>query len=113
MPAKLLTMHRVVGDVEVEDQALLRRPSEGADELLDDLFLDGHRPLATGLLLEATQRRLAGQHAVGIDRGLQGGVMAQGVVVVKVLVAELSANWLETAVSSRKARSVKPCLPFR
>jgi hypothetical protein len=76
MPTELLTMHRVVCGVEVEDQALLRRPPKGADELLNDLFLDGHRPLTTGLLLEATQRRLAGQHSIGIDRGLQGDVAA-------------------------------------
>jgi len=55
-PAELLAVHRVVGGVEVEDQALLRRSPEGADELLDDLLLNGHRPLATCLLLEALLR---------------------------------------------------------
>lgn len=56
MPAKLLAVHRVAGGVEAEDQALLRRSPEGVDELLDDLLLNGHRLLATGLLLETIQR---------------------------------------------------------
>jgi len=61
-------------------------------ESVEDLLLVGHRPLATGLLLEATQRRLAGQHAIGIDRSLQGDIAAQGVVIVEVLVAQRQAK---------------------
>lgn len=72
VPPALLAMHPIVGGIEVEVERLLGWPPERADELLDHLLVDGDRPVPVGLLLEATQGRLAGQHPVGIDGGLQG-----------------------------------------
>lgn len=92
MPPELLAVHPVVGGTEVEVERLLGWPPERADELLDHFLVDGDRPVPIGLLLEATQRGLAGQHAVGIDGGLQGDVVTQRLVVVEILVAQRQAK---------------------
>ena len=85
--ALLLAVHRVVGGVEVEDEFLGRR-IEGGDEARHQDLVDTPRPGPAGGVLEAAQRRRAGQRPVPPGRRLQGEIKAKGRVVVDVLVAQ-------------------------
>src|SRR5690554_3713497 len=105
VPPELLAVHPVVGGIEVEVERLLGWQPERADELLDHFLVDGDRPVPIGLLLEATQRGLAGQHAVGIDGGLQGDVVTQRLVVVEILVAQRQAKHALPNVSGHPGAS--------
>ncbi|BCB73025.1 hypothetical protein HMEPL2_33760 [Vreelandella aquamarina] len=69
--------------------------------------MDGDRPVPVGLLFEATQGGLAGQHAIGIDGGLQSDVVTQRMVVVEILIAQRQA---EHALSNQGFRSVLAAL---
>lgn len=80
VPSELLAMHPVVGSNEVVVDRLFGRLAEREDELLDHLLVDRDRPVPFGLLLEATQGGLAGQHAIGVDDALQCDGMAQRMV---------------------------------
>ncbi len=92
VPPELLAMHPIGGSIEVEVERLLGWPPERADELLDHLLVDGDRPVPVSLLLEAAQGGLTGQHAIGIDGGLQGDIVTQRLVVVEILVAQRQAK---------------------
>ena len=83
----LMAVHRIVGGVDVEHDLLGRR-REGGDIGLDQNPVDAPGPGPLGPVLEAAQGRRAGQHPVALGRRLHGQVMAQGVMVVEVLVAQ-------------------------
>ena len=83
----LTTVHRIVGGVDVQHN-LFGRPLEGGDEGRGQNLVNRPRPTPFGPILEAAQRRRAGQRPVAPGRGLQGKVMAQGRVIVQILVAQ-------------------------
>ena len=58
------------------------------DEVLHQNLVDVPRPVPAGGVLEAAQRRRAGQGAIALGRRLQGEIVAKGRVVVDVLVAQ-------------------------
>ena len=77
--ARLMTVHRIVGRVEVEHQ-LLGRARERGNELFDQLLMNRNRPLVLGAPLEPTQRRGTRQAAVVTAGGLNDRVLTKGVV---------------------------------
>ena len=89
--ALLLAMDRVVGGIEVEDQGLGGH-RVGGHELIDQDRGESDQGLAIDAVLQAAERRRGGQRRLGpgIASGsqLQHGVMAQGQVIVEVLVAQ-------------------------
>ncbi len=85
--AFLAPVHRIVGGVEVEDE-FLGRLRMRRDEALHQGLVDTPRPVPPSGVLEAAQRRRAGQGTVPLGRRLQGEIVAKGRVVVDVLVAQ-------------------------
>ena len=82
-----MTVHRIIGRVEVEHQ-LPGRTRERGNELLDQLLMNHNRPLAPGASLEPTQRRGTRQAAVATAGGLNDQVLTKGVVVVRIFVSQ-------------------------
>jgi len=80
-------VHRIVGRVDVQHD-LFRRRLEGGDEGLHQNCVNRPRPALVGPVLEAAQRRRAGQGPVAPGRGLQAKIVAQIGVVVQVLVTQ-------------------------
>ena len=80
-PAHLLSVHPVIGGVEIQDQtprwALIR-----GDELLHQNLVQSNRLGAPGMVLKTAQGRGAGQRPIFLYRRLQRQVPAQLVVVV-------------------------------
>ncbi|GGO84354.1 hypothetical protein GCM10011348_30410 [Marinobacterium nitratireducens] len=87
VPPHLLPVDTVIRGIEIEYQAL-RRLAIGADELLDQLLVDRHRPAAVSVEFKAAQRRLAGQCLVGPDGGLQHQVLSQILMVIQIFIAK-------------------------
>lgn len=79
----LVTMHRVVGGVEVENQ-FLGWSIKGGDEALHQHPVDRPRRPPIGPVLKPAQRRRAGQRPVALNRRLQGQVVAQRIMVVQI-----------------------------
>ena len=84
--ALLIAMHQIVGGIEVENQ-LGRRLLERRDELIDDHAVDGNGASTVGAILEAAQGGAGGGGGVAFERGLQGQVVAQMIVIVEIFVA--------------------------
>ncbi len=63
------------------------------DEALHQGRMDTPRPVPAGGVLEAAQRRRAGQGTVPLGRCLQGEIVAQSRVVVDVLVAQRQGEY--------------------
>ncbi len=85
--ALLVAVNRIVGGVEVEDQLVGRVFARG-DEGLHQNLVRGPSHLAVGRVLEPAQRRRTGWRLIPIGRRLQCLVVAQGVVVVQILVTQ-------------------------
>ena len=73
----LMAVHRIVGGIHVQHN-LFGRPLEGGDEGRGQNLVNRPRPIPFGPVLEAAQRRRAGQSPVAPGRRLHGKVMAQG-----------------------------------
>lgn len=86
-PSFLGPVHRVIGGVKVEHD-LLRWAVEGGDEGLQKDLMHRPRPAAVGGVLEPAQSRRAGQRPIALGRRLHGEVVAQGGVVIDVLIAK-------------------------
>jgi hypothetical protein len=100
---------RVIDGVQIERQ-VARRAVEGGDELIDEDIAQALEGLDGDGVLEAGQRRLAGQVVVvrgAVGDQLEDGVGAQGVVVVPVLVAGEDAKDTGKRTISRKVCSVR------
>ena len=83
----LMTVHRVVGRVEVQHQ-FPGPVRERGDELLHQLLMNRDRPLALGALLEPAKRRRTRQRPVALARRLNHQVVAKNIVVVQILVPQ-------------------------
>ena len=88
----LMAVHRIVGGIHVQHN-LFGRPLEGGDEGRGQNLVNRPRPIPFGPVLEAAQRRRAGQSPVAPGRRLQGKVMAQGRVIVQILVAQRNPEY--------------------
>ncbi len=82
-----MTVHRIIGRVEVEHQ-LPGRTCERGNELFDQLLMNRNRPLVLGVPLEPAPRRGTGQAAVVTAGGLNDRVLTKGVVVVQIFVSQ-------------------------
>ena len=82
-----MTVHRIVGRVEVQHQ-LLGHARERGNELFDQLLMNRNRPLVLGAPLEPTQRRGTRQAAVVTAGGLNDRVLTKGVMVVQIFVSQ-------------------------
>src|SRR5512135_3377988 len=82
--ALLLTVHRVVSGVEVEDQ-VLRRGAIGGDELVEEDLGDADQVLTIDAVLEAAEGGRRGERGVVAGRpsggDLEDGILAEGLVV--------------------------------
>jgi hypothetical protein len=85
-PALLMAVHPVVGGVKIEDQPL-GRLAEGGDELLHEHLMHGHGTLAVGALFESAEGWAGGERGVAMDGSLPEEIVAEGIVVVEILVA--------------------------
>jgi hypothetical protein len=83
----LLTVHRIVCSVEVQDQAF-RGTAKRGDELLDEHLVQPPGRGPVGAVLPATQRRGAGQWRVAFNRRLDRQIVAQCLMVVEIFVTE-------------------------
>ena len=81
-----MAVHPVVGGVKIEDQPL-GWIAEGGDKLLHEDCMHGHRTLTIGPFFESAEGWAGGQRGVAVDRSLPEQIVAQGVVVVEILVA--------------------------
>src|SRR4051794_8407643 len=90
MPPVLMAVNRVIGGVEVEDQ-VLGRLEMGSDELIDQDLGAAHQARSVDAVFQTAEgggrselRLLLGSLA---HSDLEGGVGAEGLMVVEVLIA--------------------------
>ena len=83
----LLPVQRHVGGVEVQHQTL-RPPALRRHELVEQHPVQADRVRPRRGLLPTTQGGRTGQHRVARGRRLQPGIVAQGLVVVEIFVAQ-------------------------
>src|SRR5665213_867278 len=87
----LLAVDEVVGGVEIEDQ-VLGRIEMGGEELIDQDLGDLDQGLAVDPVFQAAKggRRGEGRRRIGVRSGgeLQGGIEAESLMVVEILVAQ-------------------------
>ena len=86
-PSRLMTVHRIIGRVEVQNH-LLGTARERGDELFEQFVMNRNRPLTLGAPLESAQRRRTRQGPVATTRGLDHQIVSKGVVVVRVFVSQ-------------------------
>ena len=89
--ALLMTVDRIVGGVEVEDQVLGRR-RVGGEELIDQSLGDLDQSLTVDAVLQSAESRGGGEYRVFVGHlaggELEGGVIAEVLMVVEVFVAQ-------------------------
>lgn len=84
--AFLIAVDGIVGGIEVQHQ-FVRRQRMGFDEEGDEQIVELHRAKPAGAVLHAAEGRRAGQGGTAAGCGLEQDIVAQGVVVVEILVA--------------------------
>ena len=82
-----MAVNRVVRGIEVEHDLGWRITMRGDEGIRQDL-VDRPRPARLGLVLEAAQRRRAGQRPVLPRRRLHRHIVAQLGVIVQILIAQ-------------------------
>jgi hypothetical protein len=89
--ALLPAVDEVVGGVEIEEH-VLRRRGVGGEELIDQDFGDADQGLAIDAVLQAAEGRGRGEGPILVGPlpggHLEGGVGAEGLMVVEVLVSQ-------------------------
>ncbi len=116
MSALLLAVDRIIGSIEIDDDARWR-PVVGVEEEIDNQPLDCLRvmvelvvPVTADLarMLEPIERRLAGEPVTGlVEHGGKRRIIAQRIVVDQVLVPERDAeNALAQQIGNRVADGV-------
>jgi hypothetical protein len=80
-------MHRIIGGIKVQDQ-LCGRGIKGSDEALHHGLMGGPGPRAVGGPVKTANGRGRGQPAIPPAGGLEGQIIAQGVMIVGIFIAE-------------------------
>ena len=85
--AFLAPMHRIIGGIKVQDQ-LCGRGVKGSDDALHHGLMGGPGPRAVGGLVKTANGRGRGQPAIPPAGSLEGQIIAQGVMIVGIFIAE-------------------------
>ena len=85
--AFLAAMHCVIGGIKVQDQ-FFRRGIKGGDEGLHHGLVGGPGPSPIGGPVKAANGRGGGQPPIPSAGGLEGQIIAQGVMIVGVFIAQ-------------------------
>jgi hypothetical protein len=86
----LRAVHAIIRGVKIQNQLFGRR-LEAAHELLEEHLMEKPRFFAPGPVFPPAQRRTAAQGLVASGRCLPHHVVAQGVVIIEVLVPKRQA----------------------
>ena len=78
-------MHRIIRGIEVENKFCRRRRKRG-DETLNDYVMNRARYIPVSTMFQTTQGRTGGARRHFAQRGLQGQIMAQTVVIIEILI---------------------------